>query len=69
MEVGYTPRVAIVMEKINGVWQMYVTTPNIIPLTSNIGDEDLPLVGFMGTCPMFRDVDVLINTLLANVND
>jgi len=69
MEVGYTPRVAIVMAKINGAWQMDVATPNITPFTSNIGDEDLPLIGFMGTCPMFGDVDVSINTLLANVND
>ncbi len=69
MEVGYTPRVVIVMAKINGARQMDVATPNITPLASNIGNEDLPLVGFMGTCPMFGDVDVSIDTLLANVND
>jgi hypothetical protein len=57
------------MAKINGAWQMDVATPNITPLTSNIRGEDLPFVGFMRTCPMFRDVDVSINTLLANVND
>jgi hypothetical protein len=46
---------------------MDVILHNITPFTSILEDEDSPCVGPMGTCPML--VDVLIGTILANVND
>ncbi len=48
---------------------MDVTTFNITPFTSNLEDQDPPFVGPMGTCPMFRDVDVRDGIVLINVND
>jgi hypothetical protein len=48
---------------------MDITTPNITPHTSNLEDEDLHFVNFVATCPMFGDVDVLVNIVLTNVTD
>ncbi len=47
---------------------MDVATPKITPFTLNLEDEDIPFVGLMGTCPMLGDVDVLIGTILDNIN-
>ncbi len=57
------------MEKINGVWQMDVTTPSITSFISNEKDENPPFVGLMRTCPVIKDVDVQLGIVLANVND
>jgi hypothetical protein len=46
---------------------MDVILHNITPFTSIPKNEDPPFVGLMRTCPML--VDVLIGTILANVND
>jgi hypothetical protein len=67
--MGPTLKVIIVMAKSNGIWQMDVTTPNIIPFISNEKDENLPLVGLVRTCPMLKDVNVQLGIVLANVND
>ncbi len=68
-KMGPTLKVIIVMAKSNGIWQMDVTTPNIIPFISNEKDENLPLVGLVRTCPMLKDVNVQLGIVLANVND
>ncbi len=57
------------MEKINGVWQMDVTTPSITSFISNEKDENPPFVGLMRTCPVIKDVDVQLGIVLAKVND
>jgi hypothetical protein len=43
---------------------MDVATPNITPFTSNLKDEDPPLIGLMGTCPMLRNVNTLVGMIL-----
>ncbi len=48
---------------------MDIATPNITPHTSNLEDENLHFVNFVGTCLMLGDVDVLVNIVLTNVND
>jgi hypothetical protein len=42
---------------------------NITPFTSNLEEEDPPLVGIMGTCLMFGDVDKLVGIVSTNIND
>jgi hypothetical protein len=51
MGVGCILGFAKVIAKNNEVWQMNATTPNITPHTSNLEDEDLHFVNFVGTCP------------------
>jgi hypothetical protein len=56
-------------DKKHWLWKMDVTTLTITPLTSNLEDQDSPLVSPMGTCPMFRDMDVRVCIVSINVND
>jgi hypothetical protein len=51
MEVGYIPKVAIVMAKINGAWKMDVATPNITPLDIQYRKQRSSSCWFHGNMP------------------
>jgi hypothetical protein len=44
------------------------TSPQHHP-TFNLEDEDPFFVGFVGTCPMFKDVIGLVGIIPPNIND